>query len=82
MKNLQNPRTIQLIREITNTKDEQAQDRLIADYLAYLQTLPTEQQTQLKQAFSNYLAYRFENFERNMQTLEEAIEMEFGVYQK
>lgn len=42
MKNLQNPRTIQLIREITNTKDEQVQDGLIADYLAYLQTLPTD----------------------------------------
>jgi hypothetical protein len=79
MTKLQNPRTIQLIREITHTQDEQAQDKLIADYLAYLQTLPTEQQTQLKQEFSDYLAHRFENFERNMQTLEEAVEMEFMI---
>ena len=79
MKNLQNPRTIQLIREITNTKDEQAQDRLIADYLAYLQTLPTDEQARLKKEFSDYLAYRFDNFERNMQTLEEAMEIQYGV---
>lgn len=79
MKNLQNPRTIQLICEITNTKDEQAQDYLIADYLAYLQTLPTDEQARLKKEFSDYLAYRFDNFERNMQTLEEAVEIQYGI---